>query len=252
MSDKENKNEFVFEDENENNTQEYTESSYSGSTENIKSIFKNKRIVTLAGGIAGVWLLSFILENVIGGDDTIVDKAESSSDIQQATSELTSVEEPANTDIKELTEDTKEPEAPVNKEVEAKVDNNSETIQSLQNMNDKTNMQLDRLSGQIASLSDQVSTIAAANSEVADKVDSIEAKMKAKEEAAKKAAQPKLENYYIKALIHGRAWLSGPNKEYITVTAGDEVKDYGKIVEIYPEQGAITTSSGRVIRFAND
>ena len=254
MSDKENKNEFVFEDENENNTQEYTESSYSGSTENIKSIFKNKRIVTLVGGVVVVWLLSFILENVLGDDDKIVDKIESSTDIEQATNELTSVPEAADSkdeDVKALT-DNSEAVASIDKDVRDNLDSNTATIKSMQEMHAATNTQIDRLSNQISDLTEQLSTVASANSDVTEQVASISAKMKAKEEAAKKVQQPKLENYYIKALIHGRAWLVGPDKQYVTVSAGDEVKDYGTIVEIFPDRGAITTSSGRIIRFAND
>lgn len=255
MSDQENKNEFVFEDENENNTQEYTESSYSGSTENIKSIFKNKRIVTLVGGVVIVWLLSFILENVLGDDDKIVDKVESSTDIQQATSELTSVPEAADSkdeDVKELKAGNAAAVASIDKDVRDNLDSNTATIKSMQEMHAATNTQIDRLSNQISDLTEQLSTVASANSDVTEQVAAISAKMKAKEEAAKNIQQPKLENYYIKALIHGRAWLVGPDKKYVTVSAGDEVKDYGKIVEIFPDQGAITTSSGRIIRFANN
>jgi intracellular multiplication protein IcmG len=261
MSDKENKNEFVFEDENENHTQEYTESSYSGSTENLKTIFKNKRIITLAGGVVVIWVLSFILENVFGNSDKIVEKATSSEDIKQATNELTSTAAVANNDAEDIKSlasndssmaaDPVAESASINNDLADSLAKHTATIQSLQDIVDVNKIQLNQLSNQMAYVADQVSSVTAANADVTDKVATIEANIKAKAEAAKKVVQPKLENYYIKALISGRAWLVGPDKEYITVIVGDKLKDYGNIVDINPDQGMITTSSGRAIRFAS-
>tara|TARA_B110000459_G_C16613317_1_gene497394 strand:+ start:1048 stop:1836 length:789 start_codon:yes stop_codon:yes gene_type:complete len=261
MSDKDNKNEFVFEDENENHTQEYTESSYAGSTENLKTIFKNKRIVTLAGGVVAVWLLSFILENVFGSDEKIVEKVASNEDVQQATNELTGVDETVDSntsDVKELddnrlniVEPKVEPVTNINKDVQNNVANNTATIKSMQDSSEVTKIQLNQMSNQVAEIAQQVTRVAASSDNVAEKMAVIEAKAKAKAEAAKVVIQHKLEHYHIKALIDGRAWLVGPDKEYVTVVVGDKLKDYGSIVEIYSEKGIISTSSGRIIYFAS-
>lgn len=56
-------------------------------------------------------------------------------------------------------------------------------------------------------------------------------------------------NYYARAMIQGRAWLVTPEGATFTVSLGDELPGYGKIMAIDPENGAIMTSAGRVITY---
>jgi hypothetical protein len=58
-----------------------------------------------------------------------------------------------------------------------------------------------------------------------------------------------LQEYRIKAVISGRAWLEDRNGQNITVKVGDKLPTYGRITEIKPIEGIVNTSSGRVISF---
>lgn len=78
------------------------------------------------------------------------------------------------------------------------------------------------------------------------KVDALTEKkvIKAKKEAAKRAAL----RYTIRAMLPGRAWLSSNQGHSLSVTIGDSLGgDYGKVTEINPHDGTITTSSGMQI-----
>lgn len=59
-------------------------------------------------------------------------------------------------------------------------------------------------------------------------------------------------NYYINAVIPGRAWLIGTNGSTLTVREGTKIAGYGTVRLIDSMQGRILTSSGRVIRFSQE
>ncbi|ARB93397.1 type IVB secretion system protein IcmG/DotF [Legionella longbeachae] len=59
-------------------------------------------------------------------------------------------------------------------------------------------------------------------------------------------------NYYINAVIPGRAWLIGTNGSTLTVREGSKIEGYGVVKLIDSLQGRVLTSSGRVIRFSQD
>lgn len=55
--------------------------------------------------------------------------------------------------------------------------------------------------------------------------------------------------YFLKALIHGRAWLMSSSGETVTVAEGDQLAGYGIIQRIDPDTATVNTSSGNSIRF---
>jgi intracellular multiplication protein IcmG len=57
-------------------------------------------------------------------------------------------------------------------------------------------------------------------------------------------------DYFLQAVIPGRAWLIGTNGSTLTVREGTKVAGYGVIKLIDSIQGKVLTSSGRVIRFS--
>ena len=59
-------------------------------------------------------------------------------------------------------------------------------------------------------------------------------------------------NYFVQALIPGRAWLRTSNGGILTVRIGDSIPGYGMVESIDPSQGVITTSSGETIQFKSD
>lgn len=67
-----------------------------------------------------------------------------------------------------------------------------------------------------------------------------------------KKVTPKVEptQYYIQAVIPGRAWLMSTKGTTLTVSRGSSVPGYGDVRLINPKLGRIFTSSGRVIQYS--
>lgn len=57
--------------------------------------------------------------------------------------------------------------------------------------------------------------------------------------------------YYLRAVVPGRAWIYGSNGRSASITLGDQVKQYGKVLAINAEEGIVLTSSGKVIEFSS-
>lgn len=64
-----------------------------------------------------------------------------------------------------------------------------------------------------------------------------------------KRISPSLQ-YYIQAVIPGRAWLIATNGATLTVREGTTINGLGTVTLIDPRQGRVLTSSGRIIRFS--
>lgn len=56
-------------------------------------------------------------------------------------------------------------------------------------------------------------------------------------------------NYYVKAIVPGRAWIQMDGDQTMSVAEGDTVPGYGRITKIDAEHGMVATSSGRMIPF---
>ncbi|HEV2613412.1 MAG TPA: hypothetical protein VGV92_01755 [Gammaproteobacteria bacterium] len=79
----------------------------------------------------------------------------------------------------------------------------------------------------------------------------VHAKSKRKE-AVKSASVVKRADYYVKAMIQGRAWLMTPEGATLTIAEGDTLPGYGQIGRIDPARGEVTTSSGTIIGYRSD
>ena len=55
--------------------------------------------------------------------------------------------------------------------------------------------------------------------------------------------------YHLRAVLPDRAWITTNTGETLTVTIGDEIKHYGVVRAIDPNNGVIETSSGRKITY---
>lgn len=64
------------------------------------------------------------------------------------------------------------------------------------------------------------------------------------------AVMPKPTNpqYTVYAIIPGRAWLRSHDGKTITVSEGDTIKEYGKVLKIDAGEGIVVTSSGIMLR----
>lgn len=59
-------------------------------------------------------------------------------------------------------------------------------------------------------------------------------------------------DYYVQAVIPGRAWLKSSNGQIITVTTGDGIPGYGTVETIDSQNGVVITSTGTKIVFGID
>jgi intracellular multiplication protein IcmG len=76
--------------------------------------------------------------------------------------------------------------------------------------------------------------------DLADQVKQLQAK------GIKKTVVPPVV-FHIQAIVPGRAWLVGSDGSTETVSAGDKVTGYGKVLAVNEDQGIVLTSSGRTI-----
>ncbi len=104
-------------------------------------------------------------------------------------------------------------------------------------------------------MQNDLATISASIQEVSNQLKSFEEereKRQAKAVAAKKHSSPKAESanptLSVYAIIPGRAWLRSGNGKTITVTEGDTVGEYGKVLKIDAGNGVVVTSSGVTLR----
>jgi len=106
----------------------------------------------------------------------------------------------------------------------------------------------------ISSLSQQVSDLAKPKEKPAEvkKVEEktvTKTKSKTKSTSASKVKKVAVSNYYIKAMIQGRAWLMTSGGDTLTVSEGDNLPGYGVIGSIDPASGEIKTSTDAVIKY---
>lgn len=111
----------------------------------------------------------------------------------------------------------------------------------------------------VHSLEESLATMASSQENINDEllalenqVSQLKADLTAKKTAKKKVIPTVPLVYTLRAAVPGRAWLQGSNNSTISVAVGDPVPQYGKVTQIFPERGMITTSSGKTIQFGNN
>lgn len=109
--------------------------------------------------------------------------------------------------------------------------------QSLQQVSN----QLNAVATQMGGLSAQVKTLEAVAAQ--------QAKTKAQQQKKQDAVTRTKMNYFVQAVIPGRAWLKSPNGQSLTVAAGDTIPGYGKVLSIDSYSGTVVTSSGQMIQY---
>lgn len=201
---------------------EFGKSSIKGGTENIKSILMNKRVLVLLGVI----VLSILLW-VFGSE---------SSD------ETVEPVPPAVEPVQPVEKVIEEPQAP---KVEP-VANSSQTEDELKQVSDR----LDSYEKQLVNVSNSLSGIDSQIYQLSSKLETltgtVEKLIPKKKEVV---TQKSLEHFYIRAIVEGRAWLRSSASNNITVSVGDKINTYGEVTGIYPNEGVVSTTSGRSIVF---
>jgi len=64
-------------------------------------------------------------------------------------------------------------------------------------------------------------------------------------------SQPQVQ-YYLQAVVPGRAWIMGTGGKPITVREGSTIPGHGRVKSIDPHQGTVTTTDGATIKFNPD
>lgn len=256
-------NEFVFEEEVNQDKAEYSKSTYEGSTENIKSLIHNKRLMMTLAAIVGLWVVTYLIEASMASstvDDTIdEDLASVKQELGQNPSTATqadSVPQITQNDLNTVENTVSSNAAGVQKISNDVAQQNAAIEKSLKRYND-LNTKVTKMAVQIDNLQYQFKHILDIDRELYSKINRIEDSMRKAEEAKKRAIEKKTPKkppalYYLRAVIDGRAWLVNPEGQSVTVVVGEHLTDYGKITNIFASQGLITTSSGRVIQFQHD
>lgn len=139
------------------------------------------------------------------------------------------------------------------KQLQTQNANLSDQLSQLSNSSTALNQQVDTLSATLSAMSEQVRYLTQVQQQEAlkakaAKVHAHNAKVKKRHAEVKRwTAKPK---YYIEALIPGRAWLKSVDGETITAQVGDTLPVYGRILTIDVKRGVLTTSSGKIVRYA--
>ncbi len=255
MADQDNtRDEFVFEDEVVQEEPEYTKDSYEGSTENIKSLLHNKRLMMLGGAVIGLWVITFLFDSMMPKDsieedlDSLTASSEPVAPPLQATAKTGDYDE-----FEDKVKNNADGVEKINENIQQQ---NSSIEKAHQNFN-MLNTKVNKMANDISDMHYQYNSILEIERELFQKIAKIEEKMKKEEEAAKKKLEVKkvvkpLKTYFIRAIVEGRAWLVDPKGHSVTVSVGNTLTDYGKIEKIYSAQGFIVTTSGRVIQFPSD
>ncbi len=124
-------------------------------------------------------------------------------------------------------------------------------VSSVTNQLGGINTNVNELTNKIAQLNQIISTLAAKVDQQSSEVAGLLAKSRPKpsKHFVRKRTVGRA-NYYLQAVIPGRAWLISSNGSTLTVREGSQIMGYGVVKLIDPNQGRVITSSGQIIRFS--
>lgn len=115
------------------------------------------------------------------------------------------------------------------------------------------NNNINNLNNQIASLNQTINALATQLAKQSEEINMLMVRTQPKRVVKHiiKTTIPRI-NYYIQAVIPGRAWIIGTNGSTLTVREGTKIAGYGIVRLIDPLEGRVVTSSGQVIRFSQE
>lgn len=140
----------------------------------------------------------------------------------------------------------------------------SKSQSNLQAQVDALSMQVSNLNGNINNIADNLRTVSNQLSQLAASVGN-ESRISAGLSEQIKQLHPKkkieiahmskpvhIVQYYLQAVIPGRAWLRSSDGDTFTVSQGTSLAQYGVVRYIDALHGQVLTSSGQVIKFSQD
>lgn len=133
-------------------------------------------------------------------------------------------------------------------------------IEALEKEIAQTKESVDNSSRLLNNMNQDLSHLGAAMQELSAQIDSLREYQErevlrhelTKKSAVKKPKQTqsadKSASLSVYAIIPGRAWLRSPNGKTITVTEGDSIAEFGKVLKIDASNGVVITTSGVTLR----
>ncbi|HJN37776.1 MAG TPA: hypothetical protein QF353_03265 [Gammaproteobacteria bacterium] len=226
---KKNDDEYTFGSGDKAQTEEYTAAAHSGSTENLRSILSNRKVILPLGLLiifyGGSKLFSREVEKPKKEPEVVVDTPRP-VEVKPAAPQIVHVV--PDTGLKDSVGDLR-----------TSYEDQQQKVSGLQDAYGQLSYQMKGVNQQLHSITMQLNTI---NAQLARKP--------VPKKEVKKVVKLK-PTYFIKAIVDGRAWVRNLQNNTLTVAVGDMIPKYGKVTGIYPEEGFITTASGRVVRFSN-
>lgn len=127
-------------------------------------------------------------------------------------------------------------------------------LADVEQISDNQKVAMQNLQDQISGLSNAIANIQNNLAMLSQQVSNVGQQQRHASKPKKAASQSKisnvpLANYYVKAMIQGRAWLIGNDGATFTIKTGDNLPTYGIVQNIYPDKGIVMTSSGRIIGY---
>jgi hypothetical protein len=220
-------------------TSEYSDSAAKKGTENIQSILMNKRLMAPLGIFLFVFLVNFLFSDDDPVDQAVVNQVEQKPAVVETVPQST----PQIDRHAQILDEN-------SKMIGGFLEQNSKTKQDLDSMNAKyleLEKHIQELSSDMVIIHNQIRNTNAS-------ITALRSEIMARKKPVVKAVPKKvvkLQNFTLRAVIDGRAWIRDADdmKRTMTISVGDDVPTYGKVVSIHPVEGLIHTTSGRVIQF---
>lgn len=217
-----------------------------GRTESLPAWVRDPKVLAMAV-LSGsfIYLVTHLLSYAIGER---TDKTENKADIiTQSDAKISAIsskiEQDKDNTRKKLSSfsDTVKTLSDDAKEKAQRVDSNSAKISSMESKLNNYEQQLGDINYNISQLSQSIVELKQSL-----------AKPKVVKKKIVKKIPVKLKTYFLRAMVHGRAWVESEHGDYLTVKIGDMLPTYGRIVYMDDNQGVVKTTSGRDIRYATN
>lgn len=225
-------NEYTFEGKAKNETEEYTAAAHSDSTENLKSILSNPKILLPVG----------LLILFYGGSKFFTKPIE----VPKKEPEVI-VDTPKPAEVKSIVVDPVKPAPVFDTALQSSVGSLKQSYESQQDKISRLEDSYGKLNYQMTGVNQQLHNITMQLDSIKDRLTKTQVMPK---KVVKRVIKQK-PSYFIKAIVDGRAWVRDLKNSTLTVAVGDSIPKYGAVTGIYPEEGFITTQSGRVVRFSS-
>jgi len=129
---------------------------------------------------------------------------------------------------------------------------NEEQLDALSNQQSQNAAQLQNVQDQLSGLGNQVSSMDDSVQSLTSSFNAMRVQERAAQrraaqaQARKNAAIRHYQQYFVSAVIPGRAWLKSINGKMVTVSVGDKLPGYGKITAINPYSGEVSTTAQKL------